>query len=1014
MLTAKSELIYQFVDYLTEAVESYKQRMDWLTSGSRQIFGVLLEQRVTIVLDLSDALMEELNLCRDALTMVLQEQVALVTGFNIIWVSEEPLKWQECAILATEFSIAAAISWIEKMIFEPMVVKEVSCLDALLEAGKDETIEAIYYFVVGEVPQESQNHLLTGVLESPYPVCIVSFNARGEETIAFLKGLSTKTHSRFHAFAERTDCVEFSAFSMEDVDSSMTWNSRKLKGRLPPGAGVREDVFLIWREMEEACSTLAQVRSLVDKAPQMAVSPANSKPRPVESKESAEDTWDSRKWLQKYGLKAQKLTFYDVLADCSFRHADGVVDIKAKPENESVQTNADTNKKTIHAKYCSRFIHVPWKDGSWVHVNITKETCKRYRERIHTALARIQRRIKWLQNGSHILFGKARGECIYVLIDTSHSMKSRLNLVKDKIIQFIQEQLRYKSKFNFVTFDGQAIAWREKLAEINEDNLKQAELWIRDIKVGSSTNTLNALQIAFADEETQVIYLLTDGRPDQVLPQTGNEGGPPETVMDLVKLFQNIPICAVSFSYNDEVANEFLKELAALTGGEFRAYNFGCKDSIQDIQDEDLNLLLQEMQRGYSDLEKMRELYTESLAIDWWYNADKDTDSKHQKEISSMVSTPENCTNSQPDSESVASSPPNVSTGLWKLLEEKTQKKKILHAESTKTSLLRSHIANFKSSSAKASSSSRSRTAVLGNRDMVFPLAHVCNNSNKMILINPHGVNLNIYKQNVEQAIKSYEKRLNKIVWQALSEEEKEKLDATKPMQYLENKAVLNSALERLNWPISLKELSMLENEILVGKMYVQQAMELQEAARKNYQSRILHEQQKLQGYPTKKSKSRKLDPLKGQKVIARCEENGFYFPGVVKKCVSSSHALVDFRYGDTKVVPISFITPIGGAMPCPQLQVGDYVFAKIMTSKEFDFYVPAIVIALPNHSVASEKFYTVLRSVTTADEFCPRSALIKISQNKYALSCSMIRSSLVEKNESGKETEATLPTSGR
>ena len=53
-----------------------------------------------------------------------------------------------------------------------------------------------------------------------------------------------------------------------------------------------------------------------------------------------EDTWDSEKWLQKYGLKAQKLSFYNVIADCSFRHADGVVDIKAKPENEFVQTSA--------------------------------------------------------------------------------------------------------------------------------------------------------------------------------------------------------------------------------------------------------------------------------------------------------------------------------------------------------------------------------------------------------------------------------------------------------------------------------------------------------------------------------------------------------------------------------------------------------------------------------------------------------------------------------------------------
>lgn len=68
------------------------------------------------------------------------------------------------------------------------------------------------------------------------------------------------------------------------------------------------------------------------------------------------------------------------------------------------------------------------------------------------------------------------------------------------------------------------------------------------------------------------------------------------------------------------------------------------------------------------------------------------------------------------------------------------------------------------------------------------------------------------------------------------------RLDSIKPIQYLENKAVLNKALERLNWPISLKELLVLENEILVGKMYIQQAMELQEAARKNRVNKTLEE----------------------------------------------------------------------------------------------------------------------------------------------------------------------------
>lgn len=46
-------------------------------------------------------------------------------------------------------------------------------------------------------------------------------------------------------------------------------------------------------------------------------------------------------------------------------------------------------------------------------------------------------RIKWLQDGSRVLFGKVCGDCIYILIDTSHSMTSKLDLVKDKIIRLI-------------------------------------------------------------------------------------------------------------------------------------------------------------------------------------------------------------------------------------------------------------------------------------------------------------------------------------------------------------------------------------------------------------------------------------------------------------------------------------------------------------------------------------------------------------------------------------------------
>lgn len=49
------------------------------------------------------------------------------------------MKWQENAAPVTEQSIAAAISWVEKLTFE-QALSQAICMDALLEAGKDKTV----------------------------------------------------------------------------------------------------------------------------------------------------------------------------------------------------------------------------------------------------------------------------------------------------------------------------------------------------------------------------------------------------------------------------------------------------------------------------------------------------------------------------------------------------------------------------------------------------------------------------------------------------------------------------------------------------------------------------------------------------------------------------------------------------------------------------------------------------------------------------------------------------------
>jgi len=50
-------------------------------------------------------------------------------------------------------------------------------------------------------------------------------------------------------------------------------------------------------------------------------------------------------------------------------------------------------RKRINAKYCDKFAHVVWKDGRVMHVHVTHELHRDYRERLAYVMADIQRRL---------------------------------------------------------------------------------------------------------------------------------------------------------------------------------------------------------------------------------------------------------------------------------------------------------------------------------------------------------------------------------------------------------------------------------------------------------------------------------------------------------------------------------------------------------------------------------------------------------------------------------------------
>ncbi|CAH2223367.1 Hypothetical predicted protein [Pelobates cultripes] len=893
-LTAKREHVLQKIESITEAIEMYKQRLFWLASGSRAIFGVIQEQTIIFILGMHSVSKEQYDLCRNDFCLVLQEQVRHVKRFNLIWVSKVPLKWHQKTVLATQKSIEEAVEWVLNLPYPPD--ENVDCTTKAFSKALNEQVESIYLFTVGDIPDGKRLLLSQRISKCPCPIHVVSYNPQKSETIEFWKKLSHQSLGRFHVYSEQNKNNITSSTQGEEYSDIKPIEEESL-----PELDLREDELLISNELIEAQNVVEKLQDIL----KTCYASEDEKKNQSIPEPSPEDCVSSKVWLQKYGLKAQKLQFYDALADCAFRHSDGVVDIKIKPEDESVQTDAENKIKRINAKYCDRFVHALWKDGSVVHLFVSKEKCRWCEEKMRSALELMEKRVNWLRNGSRELFGSILEDQIYILIDTSHSMKDKLYLVKEKLFQLMQEQLRHKRMFNFVKFDSKVEAWKSKLADVNENSLNEAWIWVNELQVGGSTNTMEALQVAIADNNTQAVYLLTDGRPDQ----------PTHTILDQVNCQKQVPVHTISFNCADTEANSFLHQLSNETGGRFHCYNSYQKDpeAPQPFVSDDIKLILSEIETGKADLEKIQKIHTECLMLDWYHNGEKDH---------SHVPYKLHYNRTQEKSQSTASPLPHTHNLLPPRL---LQRKKAHHAAQTKSSVLRalSHGVKFGESLMKEDmpletkdlflNNDKKATAVLREFTMIDDVTEkekkkvkrlpkddldissarwlkkhglVARKLTIMDVLGPTTVphtakyvpildkhvlskvfdeclmrtDLSRIHVSTIKRLLTYGRaaalddlihnlfswddmlvpfnlagtRLNLVIWRALSQEERDKFERDTPVPYLENKEALLQALDRLGWPIPVDNVMLLEEEIEAGKQYLQQASELQDSSKKN------------------------------------------------------------------------------------------------------------------------------------------------------------------------------------
>ncbi|XP_018651069.1 hypothetical protein Smp_127480 [Schistosoma mansoni] len=495
---AKKGYIKQLKMKITQAVDLYRDRLTWLTSGSRSIFGVIQEHSAVFLLDIKTQSPEIFSDFVNSLKCLISEQIANMKMINMIRCQDEPYFFSDELVSVDTSTLKNMLEWINTL--ERLSFSSSSCTtDCILRMGQfKKSFESVYLITEGESTMTSPELLENIVKTLKHPLHIVSYCCEDMKTIDYLHNLCTYTGGRFHAYCINTHIPSYSpsCWDVEQFQQKIHVNKVEYGGP-PKGWGQHEDCVLIFEELEEARSLLQRIEEVlhdIDRIPDEVLKDSNyecSQPAPITN--SCEFGWkreeymSSKEWLSIHGLKAQHLDFYDLLVSVSFKHCDGVVNVLKPPLNvnnndamdrecnkiyddfgksnhseadskDSSQiwsSNAIIQPKLINAQYCSNFVHIRWKNGNIVHVQITPEMYRSYSRRMHSRLNAIKHRLDLLRQGSRELFGTITEDnfiFIYVLLTSNFFFQYiSLSLPSTRNVDSFNNIILEQSKWNTTT-----------------------------------------------------------------------------------------------------------------------------------------------------------------------------------------------------------------------------------------------------------------------------------------------------------------------------------------------------------------------------------------------------------------------------------------------------------------------------------------------------------------------------------------------------------------------------------
>ncbi|XP_046855209.1 von Willebrand factor A domain-containing protein 3A-like [Xenia sp. Carnegie-2017] len=190
--------LQEYEEKMEKVLKRYVKRMQWLMSGSRRVFGSVIESKIMIMIDTSCAMINYIDEIKSQLTGLIWEQLRENNiMFNVMTFNDEPTLWRPNVVAPSEENCLDAVRWIETF----KAYGEACIVEAFRAVFQDEQIKGIYLVTQGNF-DISSTMLLRELARlnntRQIKVHTISFNFEDSSVNKFLQLLASQTNGRFH------------------------------------------------------------------------------------------------------------------------------------------------------------------------------------------------------------------------------------------------------------------------------------------------------------------------------------------------------------------------------------------------------------------------------------------------------------------------------------------------------------------------------------------------------------------------------------------------------------------------------------------------------------------------------------------------------------------------------------------------------------------------------------------------------------------------------------------------